>query len=267
MRTTAQYLALIPPENQGQPDFAAAITAVVDPIAQLQQFLLNLTNQFDLDNAVGAQLDIDGIWVGVSRKIPIPVADPFFRFDDVMRGFDSAFWQVPGFSQTDFLSSLDDTTYLRLIRAKILANNWDGTRLTAEAILKTYFINPSTLIWIQDNSFAATTQTFFNFDDPKRGLDVGLWFQPGETVSTLAKTDMSMTIGVAGQFPNIVDLEVLNQGLLPVKPGGVGLNVLVTSVNGDALFGFDVGNDFIAGFDSGAWGQSPADLISTQLNG
>jgi hypothetical protein len=269
MRTTPEYLSLITSEHQGKPKFAASLTAAVDPLASVQQFLASLPAQFDVDTAVGVQLDIVGLWIGRSRKIPTPIADPWFRFDDVLRGFDSAYWYQPAYGQQTYLSVLDDDTYRRLLKAKILANRWDGTRPGAEAVLDTYFTNPNTLIWVQDNSLAATQQIFFAFDDPnqQRGLDQGVWYVPGETVSTIAKTAMSMTIGVAGQWPNIVDLEILNQQLLPIKPGGVALDVEVTSINGASLFGFDVENEFIAGFDVGALGVSPSELISTQLNG
>jgi hypothetical protein len=257
-------LALLTDVGAGKPDLAAAISSPVGALANAQAFLRILPEQFDVDAAIGAQLDIVGLWVGISRQIPEPVSDPWFRFDDVLRGFDTGFWQVQGIADNTFLASLDDVSYRRLIQAKILANNWNGTRPTAEAVLNTYFINPATLIWIQDNTFAATQQNFFTLDDPSslRGFDEGILYVPGQSVSSLAKTDMSISIGVAGQFPNIVDLEILAQGLLPVKPAGVGLDIEVTSING-----FDVTNDFIAGFDTGALGVSPSTLVSTQLNG
>ncbi|SPD47492.1 protein of unknown function [Cupriavidus neocaledonicus] len=67
--------------------------------------------------------------------------------------------------------------------------------------------------------------------------------------------DMSMTIGVAGKVPSAVFLALLEGGYIPLKPEGVRVNyVIVTSVDGVPMFGFDVANQYVMGFDAGAWG-------------
>ena len=67
--------------------------------------------------------------------------------------------------------------------------------------------------------------------------------------------DMSMTIGVAGKVPSAVFLALLEGCYIPLKAEGVRVNFeIVTSVDGAPIFGFDVENQFIAGFDVGAWG-------------
>ena len=40
---------------------------------------------------------------------------------------------------------------------------------------------------------------------------------------------------------------------IPVKPEGVGLNYAVTTVDGSPVFGFDMNNSQVAGWDTGAW--------------
>lgn len=222
MRATSEYTALITPFFKDSPNYTAMIAAVCAPLSELQAFLASVPPAFDLDQAIGAQLDIDGLWIGRSRVIRIPIPPPWFSFDDTRRCFDRAPWYVPGITPGNTYTSLDDDTYRRLLRAKIAANFWDGTAESAQEILNIFF------------SIYSTSYIFVE--------DCG---------------DMSMSICVAGSLPNIVDLEIIDQDLIPLKPQGVALNKYVTSVNGDALFGFDVNNVKIKGFDAGAWGVSP----------
>ncbi|MCY1516756.1 hypothetical protein D9M68_514060 [compost metagenome] len=132
-------------------------------------------------------------------------------------GFNQGSWKGP-FDPETGLTLLDDDTYRLVLRAKIGANHWDGTLESSAAILNSIF-NGDTYVFIQDNQ------------------------------------DMSMTIGVAGTVPSAVFLALLEGGYIPLKPEGVRVNyVIVTSVDGVPLFGFDVENQFVAGFDVGAWG-------------
>ncbi len=70
--------------------------------------------------------------------------------------------------------------------------------------------------------------------------------------------DMSMTIGISGVVPPILFLALLEQNFLPLKPEGVRIDYEITSDSGSPVFGFDIENDYIAGFDHGAWGVSPS---------
>ncbi|HEP6287958.1 TPA: DUF2612 domain-containing protein, partial [Burkholderia vietnamiensis] len=43
---------------------------------------------------------------------------------------------------------------------------------------------------------------------------------------------------------------------IPLKPEGVRVAyTIVTTVDGAPMFGFDMSNQFVAGFDSGSWGK------------
>src|SRR5208283_1827336 len=89
---------------------------------------------------------------------------------------------------------------------------------------------------------------------------------PGLNVFVVDETDFSpirtttnlvFGIGICGPtLPNSVDLAVLQQWLIPVKPAGMGVDWEVATVAGVPVFGFDVENEFISGFDTGAWGAS-----------
>jgi len=49
-------------------------------------------------------------------------------------------------------------------------------------------------------------------------------------------------------------LAAIRQGYLTVKAAGVYSGEILTPSAGSHFFGFDIENDYIAGFDNGAWG-------------
>lgn len=219
------YLALITSYHRGKPKFAAMIKALVEPIVAAQGFIAHLPTDFDLDHAIGVQLDVVGEWVGRTRFVRVPIANAWFSFDHDMRGFDQGVWYQPQYDTPAGITRLDDETYRTLLRAKIAANNWDGTLPSAKAALEILFPNGETSIIVIDNQ------------------------------------DMTITFGVSGVIPSALFIALLSDGYLPLKPEGVRADYRITTVSGP-LFGFDVENEFIAGFDAGAWGAPPSYFTS-----
>lgn len=195
------------------------LKSLAEPLTGLQAFLASLPQAFDVDSAIGAQLDIVGIWVGRSRYIATPIPNVWFSFDLDGVGFDQGAWK--GVYDLDGgMTSLDDDHYRILLKAKIAANQWDGTLPGAKAVLDSVF-GSGTAVFIQDNM------------------------------------DMSMTVGVSGKVPSAVTLALLAGGYIPLKPSGVRVNYLVVTADETPMFGFDVENKFISGFDIGSWGAPP----------
>lgn len=212
----AGYADRITSEHADKPKFMALVDAMTGAAVDLQGAALGLPIDFDLDTAVGAQLDTLGLWIGLSRQVTTPITGVYFSFDTAGLGFDEGVWKGP-FDPSTGITSMDDGTYRIMLRAKIGANNWDGTLASSAAILASMF-DDDTRVFIQDNN------------------------------------DMSITIGVSGVIPSALFLALLSQGYVPIKPSGVRINdYLVTSINGGPMFGFDVENDYIAGFDDGSW--------------
>jgi hypothetical protein len=220
-RATSDYTALITPAFQKSTNFVQTVAATVAPLADLQTMISGLPQDFDLDYAVGPQLDVVGQWVGISRAIPIPVLSPWFALDDSAHGLDVAPWFQAGISAGVTMVGLDDDDYRRLLRAKIQANSWDGTATSAQAILQSFFASTGTYVFCED-----------------RG-------------------NLEMIFAISGTLPPIVDLQIFWQKLIPIKPPAVSLTTAITSVNGSPLFGFDVTNNYIKGLDFGAWGLVP----------
>ena len=241
MTQTLDWIDKIPPEHAGQPDFETTVKLSVQPIVRLEHAIQALIPDFDLDTAIGAQLDIVGQWVGRSRDITVPLQGLYFSFDNPALGFDLGVWKGPYDTGTG-VSRLSDDEYRSLLRGKILSNSWNGTAAGAQAILDAFFGDPATHVFVQFEGQAAHPVA------------------PG--VPSLDQLDMSMIVGVSGKRPPLLYLALLSEGYLPTKPVGVRLTYLVTSVDRTPMFGFDVQNEFIAGFDTGSWGIGPYDPTS-----
>jgi hypothetical protein len=220
MSTPQDYQDLVTSFHSSRPKFMAIVGGVTAPPAEAQNFLRTLPSQFDLDTAIGVQLDQVGEWIGRTRYVKQPIAGVYFTLDDPLRGFDLGVWKGPNDNDAG-LTRLDDETYRLLLRAKIASNNWDGTLEGAKNALSIIFPDGETRIFILDNQ------------------------------------DMSMVFGVSGTIPSILFLALLSLGYVPLKPEGVQAVYAITSVDGAPLFGFDVDNEFIGGFDSGSWAVTP----------
>lgn len=253
-RTLDTYLRLIPPLHATKPKFRALLSSLVGPLITAQHIAALLPAAFDIDDAAGVQLDIVGEWIGRSRIIATPLPDVFFAFDIPGRGFDQAVWRGP-FDSERGLTTLDDDTYRKLLKAKILANSWDGSIPGATAILNAFFDDPATFVFAEDVGGAIRPGNWFAFDTVGRGFNEGAWHRDGDEVSGA----MAMIVTVAGHIPTALDLALLAGGYLPIKPAAVRVEYAVTSVEGAPVFGFDADNDHIGGFDHGAFGVSPDD--------
>lgn len=218
MADLTDYTGLVTSAHNQKPRFMATLAALAQPMVDLTALLESMPGKFDLDTAVGEQLDAVGRWVGISRNVPVTLNDVYFSLDIEGLGFDQGSWKGR-FDPDTGLTRLDDETYRLVIRAKIGANHWDGTLESTRDILNTIF-RGGTYVFVQDNQ------------------------------------DMTMTVGIAGIIPSAVFLALLSNGFIPLKPEGVRIRfTIVTSHNGSPLFGMDVNNDLIAGFDTGAWGR------------
>lgn len=95
------YLNLIPSQYQNSPKFKQWLTVLLTPLVDVQDLASNLDKYFDIDSAVGVQLDMLGHIVGASRLLP--------------------------FTPTNGNPVLDDDDYRFLIKAQIARNTWHGT--------------------------------------------------------------------------------------------------------------------------------------------
>lgn len=259
--TLDDYLGRITPWQSPHPKFSGTVSGSLAPVVDATAVIAHLPADFDLDLAIGVQLDIVGQWVGRARTVRLPIAGIYFSFDDPLRGWDKGVWRGP--YDTEYgITSLDDETYRRLLYAVILANAWDGTVPGAQAAFDTFFIDPATRVFLQDNGQVPMAAGYFTWDWTGQGYDQAEWSPYSGDTAPGGLVDVSMTICVSGRIPPPVYLGLLGQGAIPIKPGGVTTTYSVTSVDEAALFGFDVQSEFVSGFDTGAWGVSPEYLLA-----
>jgi hypothetical protein len=253
--TADTYVGKITPWQSTKARFVATVRANVQPYADAQAVISTLPLAFDIDYAEGVQLDAVGQWIGRSRQVPVPLPNTFFTFGSSKLGFGSGYWKSP-LDPAQGMSVLPDALYRPLLRAKILANSWDGTSEGILAILRAYFTDPSTFIIVDDAAPSAQPINYFTFGDPARGFGTGIW--RGPNAKGPVSLGYALKVGFSGKIPSALDLSILGAGLFPIKAMGVSLTTLVTTVDRAPLFGFGPETAAVAGFGSGAWGASPA---------
>lgn len=124
------YLALISSEYRNSPKFTQFLTALLKKLDDMANCYVQMEQTFDIDNAVGVQLDYLGAIVGAARTV----------------GFQPAGGVSP---------ILDDSTYRLYIKAKSAANAWDGTIDGLQMVWQTIF--PGLRLIIQDNQDMTAT--------------------------------------------------------------------------------------------------------------
>lgn len=217
MLSIDDYLALVTTQHSDRPKFMASLRAALEQMLAANNLVAAIEVAFDIDNAVGVQLDTLGEWIGRSRFIGTPLVGAYFTWDDTpLVGWDSGYWQGPFDPDSGFVM-LPDEPYRTLLKAKIAANHWDGSIPGAYAVWEGAF-GPSPIILIQDNQ------------------------------------DMTMLVGIVGPPLDAVTQALITGGYIPLKPEGVRVNYIVSPDTGP-LFAWDVTNGItLDGWETGRWG-------------
>jgi hypothetical protein len=220
--TLSEYLSLITSWHSDKPRFVNTVAALIQPLVDSQQMLAKLTADFDLDTAVGVQLDMVGQWIGRTRYIKQPITGVYFSFDlpDQRVGFDQGFWQGL-YDSADGISALDDETYRAVLKLQAIANSWDGTLPSIADAFDAVFPG----VAINDRG------------DVPTGL-------------------MAMEVICPAVWLSSLMLGVLEQDF-PLKPSGVRVDFIETTVPSEPIFAFDVAlspGGPMGGFDEAAWG-------------
>lgn len=213
----SKYDDLITSEHADKPKFVATVDLSVKPSLDQQAVVNAFAADFDIDTAIGAQLDVVGQWVGIGRKIKIPLTGVYFSFNIAGLGFNQGVWMGP-YDPTTGLTSLPDEAYRILLRAEIALNNWDGTTPVAAAALIPLF--PLNHVYLRDNQ------------------------------------NMTMTVSIAGPPVSPVAAALLTGGYLALRASTVRFDYYFASASDGPVFGFNIDNAYIGGFNEGSWGIS-----------
>ncbi|CCS30263.1 DUF2612 domain-containing protein [Salmonella enterica] len=221
----SKYTDLITNYHAGKPLFYQHVDLSTRPLTDVSTSLKSLITAFDIDTAAGVQLDIIGEWIGRKRIVSVPISGIYFSFDTDGLGWDQGVWQGP-FDPDSGYTALSDETYRVILKAKIAINNWDGTNDSLPQILDTALAGSGLRMQIVDN----------------QDMTISIWVFTEVDIS-----DVSLEL-----------IAAIKQGYLTVKTAGVwGGSVEIPAVEtpsqGNRFFGFDMDNDYIAGFDDGSW--------------
>lgn len=216
------YQNLLIKQYWEKPNAFAEAGVIASGYGKVYDLLTDIVDGFDLDNAVGNQLDIIGRIVGAPRIVPFVLAKQAFGFDNNVNsvGFASKFNATrPGapfqskFAPLYTSQQLDDFDYRFFIRAKIAVNIVGAVMVSDERLS------------IQD-----AINTAFN-----------------GRAYVLDNQDMSLTLYISSEI-DIERLRLINNlGLLP-KPQAVRYK-LVVQASPETTFGFS-NNDRSQGFAS-----------------
>lgn len=124
------YVQRITSQYQMSVNYKSWIVGLLQPLIDLTNCLYSFYFVFDLDLAVGDQLDILGDIIGAERVVPFKPTNP------------------------NDSSTLDDATYRILLKATLGANFWNGTNGELQTLWQQLFPGGSISIYDhQDMSF------------------------------------------------------------------------------------------------------------------
>jgi len=213
-----RYLDLITSQHRQRPRFAAAVEALVKPLCDLEALLQDMRHAFDVDTAVGVQLDAVGVRVGRSRNVRAPLDDVYFSWNVDGLGWGQGIWRGRYDPETGVVS-LPDDVYRTLLKAKIAANSWDGTIPSAYEIWAAAFSVEGSVVFIEDSG------------------------------------DMSMIVGISAMPMSAIMQQLLLQQYIPLKPAGVEVEFFAVAVSPGPLFAWNCESSALAGWGSGSWAK------------
>jgi hypothetical protein len=186
MTTLTEYRNLVTQQHRDKPQFMATLDAMGTPLVYIQNIIKSLVSSFDIDTATGNQLDIVGQWVGIPRKISVPIFGVYFSWDSTSdEGWDNGVWKAPNDPDSGF-TILPDDLYRRVIRAKVMANKSCGCASDIYLILSE-IISGASIVKVVDNQ------------------------------------DMTVTIQLDVSEITMIEREIIETGILQIQPAGVGV--------------------------------------------
>jgi hypothetical protein len=255
------FLNLITSEYRYQPKFQAWASVLLQGLVDAQNTAAQLPTIFDLDTAVGDQLDKVGQWIGLTRYIT-ELEPAFFSWDVPGLGWGQAPWKSPYSAIGSQIVVLDDYHYRVLLKARVAANSWDGTIEGAYTAWRTLFADEGFQVLIQNISPKAPSPSIL-IETRDWSPDFSLDFGPAYP---FANDGMHILLALIGPPIDALTQALFNGGYLNMTPAGVTVDAYVTqTVPGRPMFAWGVGpasvGDYtappvnLAGWGMSAWGN------------
>ena len=238
------YISLITSQHADKPNYVSMLEVTCQPLSDIGALLATVPTIYDLDVAVGTQLDTLGLIVGVDRTILTPLTGVYFSLDTQGLGFDEGVFQGPLDPSTGIVV-LPDDAYRILLRARIANNHWDGSKQHAYDLFNSV-LNP-------------LGYQLFLVDRSDLTIDIGLLpllnlvqvvESTSNSVVTGTPSNVVASINPAG-VPDVLTQALLTNGDLDIKPATIRVAAYIWPSAPGQMFAFDTFNSYFAGFDVG----------------
>lgn len=129
------YSTLVTSEHNQQPNYMALVRLLANPFSDIAALVDSFPGLYDLDAALGTQLDATGKWIGQGRQVTGILAPGFFGYSDDSSALGFGELGQPNVGgrfielsdPTTASAILSDPEFRQLLRARILQNQWNGT--------------------------------------------------------------------------------------------------------------------------------------------
>lgn len=181
--STDYFTGLVTTEHQDKQKYIQTVSLSTQGYADQIALCSQSYDLYDLDNAVGAQLDAVGLWVGYSRFVALDhINDVYFSWGIPGVGWGQGIWWEFG-DPDHAITEFSDDQYRKLLKLKIACNHFDGTLPTAINIIR--------MAVADDNCTVTATEG-----------------------------DMSVVFTITGPISDVMKMVILG-GYPPLKPAGI----------------------------------------------
>lgn len=176
---TDNYRKLLIVQYADKPKAVAHINNIIGSLEDVYDLANLFEEAFDVDTAVGSQLDILGKIVGIARKVPFAVPKNYFGFSDntsTAYPMDDKFVNVVAYPMKNKFEipyttgELNDNDFRFFIKAKIIKNYVKAKmidtddRLSLQDAIDNLFENKAYVVDNQDMSLTIYINSTFNFN-------------------------------------------------------------------------------------------------------
>lgn len=175
---TDQYKKLLIIQYSDKPKALAHIENIIGELEKVYDLANLFESAFDVDQALGKQLDIIGKIVGISRRVPFTVPKNYFGFSDntsTAYPMDDKFTPIVAYPFKNKFEipystgELNDNDFRFFIKAQIIKNYVrttmiDEDKLSLQDAIDYLFDNKGYVVDKQDMSLTIYINNTFNFD-------------------------------------------------------------------------------------------------------
>lgn len=198
-----EYLNLIIFQYQDKPKFISELTSILNKVEEVKILNEKLLKSFDLDKAVGNQLDIIGRIVGLPRRTESIVPKAYFGFVDKninALGFGGSFFNLGDELYSELV--LNDSDYRFFIKCKIANNLMKNNIHSINEIIAFLFSDNAYVEDNRDTTFNLYINENVDFRLVQYAKSLNLLPRPQTIEYNLVRTISAKTFGFRDINPN-----------------------------------------------------------------